>query len=216
MLDMRQEIVRALADAVQRGGRSLGSVPGLLRRVIEENMWQERGVGDRDVVLNEFREFVTLPYPEGLGTTVETLELLCQTEPDLMDFLAQAKRGKPGRPLKNDASREYKVDARGNVVKADKHNNIMDYRQGDSIEYAYNRLRDEAYNPDGSIKDARIAAIQKRVVSGEIKPHRGMIEAGLKPNKVSINMDDPESAAKTIRRFMEAAALQELIRLLQE
>lgn len=216
MLDIRQEIVRALADAVQRGGRSLGSVPGLLRRVIEENMWQQRDIGDREIALNEFREFVALPYPEGLGTTIETLELLCQTEPDIMDFLSEAKRGKPGRPLKADPNREYKVNARGHVVKTETHNNIMGYRQGDSTEYAFNRLRDEGYNADGTVKDARVAKIQKRVVAGEISPNRGMIEAGFKPKKVSINMESANSAARTILKYMEPDEIRQLIDYLSQ
>jgi hypothetical protein len=75
------------------------------------------------------------------GTTIETLEALCQYEPDLMDFLAQAKRGKVGRPHKNDKPREYAVDARGNIVKNldNVKNKSANWAQGNSAEYAYNK-----------------------------------------------------------------------------
>lgn len=207
-----------LAEAIRRGGRSLGSVPGLLERVLQENAWQKRIIDNREIVVREFRAFVELEYPEGLGTTIETLQSLCQHHKELYDFLANVKRGEVGRPPKPDQESEYMVDARGNVVKT--HDNIMNnskpIQQGTSAEYAYNKLRDEAYHDDGSVKDKRVAAIHKQVLAGEISPHRGMVQAGFRKRKVAVNMDDTESAARTIRKHMEPALIVELIDLLRE
>lgn len=212
--DIRQEVVRSLAQAVRRGGHSLDSVPALLRRVIEENMWQERQIGEGEkITLSEFREFVETDYPEGLGTTLDTLEALCKLEPDIMDYLAQAKRGKPGRPPKTSNKSEYATDARGNVVK--NRNNVTGYMRGNTGEYAYNRLRDEAYNEDGTVKNPDVADIHKRVIAGEISPHAGMVEAGFRKRKVAVNMDDVESAARTIMRYMDQDSITHLIDLLQ-
>lgn len=213
---VKQETVQSLAQAVRRGGHTLSSVPGLLRRIIEENMWQRRQFGEQEIELAEFRAFVEREYPEGLGTTIETLEALCQHEPDLMDYLAQAKRGRVGAPLGNRHASKFAVDARGNVVPKTKLDNVKSsFASGNTAEYAYNKLRDEAYNPDGSIKDKRVADIHQRVISGEIKPHAGMVEAGFRVRKVAVNLDSPVSAANTIVRYMEADKVAELIELLQ-
>lgn len=222
--DIRQEVVRSLAQAVRRGGHSLDSVPALLRRVIEENMWQERQIGEGEkITLSEFREFVETDYPEGLGTTLDTLEALCKLEPDIMDYLAQAKRGKVGAPLgnKNRAKSVYKTDARGNVTQIAENNSLYynelktSSNQGTSAEYAYQRLRDEAYNEDGTVKNPDVADIHKRVIAGEISPHAGMVEAGFRKRKVAVNMDDVESAARTITRYMDQDSITYLIDLLQ-
>lgn len=215
--DIRQEVVRSLAQAVRRGGHSLDSVPALLRRVIEENMWQERQIGEGEkITLSEFREFVETDYPEGLGTTLDTLEALCKLEPDIMDYLAQAKRGKPGRPPKTSNKSEYATDARGNVVKTtDNISNLRNFQHGTGAEYAYQRLRDEAYNEDGTVKNPDVADIHKRVIAGEISPHAGMVEAGFRKRKVAVNMDDVESAARTITRYMDQDSITHLIDLLQ-
>lgn len=216
MFDIRQEVVRSLAESVQRGGRSLGNVPALLDRVIKENMWQHRILDDREIVLSAFNEFVTLPYPEGLGTTIETLQALCQHEPEIMSFLSEARQGKVGRPPKIERQ-ELEIDARGNMVEiVDNINNLSGRPTGTSAEYAYNKLRDEAYAPDGTIKNPKVAKIQKRVLAGEISPHRGMVEAGFRVRKVAVNMEDATSAAETLMRHMDRELLTELMDILGE
>lgn len=219
MFDIKQEVVRALAESVQRGGRSLGNVPALLERVIAENMWQHRILDDREIAISEFREFVTLPYPDGLGTTIETLQALCQNEPEIRSFLAEAKQGKVGKPPKIEQS-EFMVDARGNVIENDIFDNIKHYNSnkpatGTSADYAYNRLREEAYAPDGTIKNPKVASIQKRVLAGEISPHRGMVEAGFRRATIAINTRDVNSAANTLLNNMDRELLIELIDILQ-
>lgn len=220
MFDIKQEVVRALADSVQRGGRSLGNVPALLDRVIEENMWQHRIIDDREITLSEFDEFVSLPYPEGLGTTIETLKALCKHVPKIMDFLAKASRGQHGGAhTTNSDDSDYMIDARGNMVEASKHDNVMldkKYQQGNSAEYAYNKLRDEAYDDKGAVKNPAVAKIHKRVIAGEITPHKGMVEAGFRVRKVAVNMEDVTSAANTIMRYMDHERLTELVQLLAE
>jgi hypothetical protein len=218
--DIRQEVVHSLAQAVRRGGHSLGNVPGLLRRVIEENMWQRRQFGEQEIELAEFRAFVETEFPEGLGTTIKTLEALCQHEPDLMAYLVAAKRGKHGGArLKKTGESEFTVDARGNVVEKSKYDNITLENKpptGTSAEYAYHRLRVEAYNEDGTVKNKKVAKIHQRVISGEIKPHAGMVEAGFRVHKVAVNMTDPESAARTITKYMDVDNVREFVRLLQK
>lgn len=217
MLDIRQEVVRALAQAVHSSGRLLGSVPALLRRVIAENMWQERAIGENEkITIAEFRAFVEREYPEGLGTTIETLEALCRLEPDIMDYLAQVKRGKRGAPLGNDNKAKHRVNDRGNIVETSIGDNVTHYIRGNNKEYAYNRLRDESFNPDGSVKNPQVVEIYRRVTKGEITPHAGMVKAGFRVRKIAINLSDPHSAAKTIRGNMSAENISLLIELLSE
>jgi hypothetical protein len=194
----KNEIVHSLAEAIKRGGRSLQSVPGLLAKCISEDLWVERDVNGQAVTYDkaEFKRFVESPYPNGLDTTIETIERLCSDEPEIKDFLAAAKRGKVGRPPKA----QGQTDSRGKVN--ENVQNMHDYRSTGKTDYAYNRLRDDA--PE----------LHARVISGELSPHAAMIEAGFRPRKVSINMDNAESAYKTITGHMKPDVLRELIDLL--
>jgi hypothetical protein len=140
----------------------------------------------------EFKSFVEAKYPEGLNTSIETLKRLCADDIELLDFIAKANQGKVGRPPK----KQEKIT-----------NNISNKRDtihGDSSSYGLNRLRADA--PEYHAK----------VMSGELSVNAAMIEAGFKPKKVSVNMDNVESAFGTLTKHMKTDNLTELIDLLTD
>lgn len=196
----RNEIVHSLAEAIKRGGRSLQSVPGLLAKCIQEDLWVERDVNGQIVKYdkNEFKRFVEASYPEGLDSTLETIERLCADEIEIRDFIAAAKRGKVGRPPKTTGQ----TDAMGKVSNGKTLDNIKNFSSGTSADYALQKLRDDA--PE----------FHKRVLDGQLSPHAAMVEAGFRPKKVSINMDDAESAYRTITKYMSAKNLVQLVNLI--
>ena len=184
------EIVHNLAYAIQRGGAALASVPNMLLLCIQDDLWVERNIQGQIIRYdrNEFRRFIEAPYPEGLSTTIEVIEKLCAGNIEIVDFLAAAKRGNVGRPIK--------VENSGNTRQ------LPDSAMNNST-YALNRLRDQS--PE----------LHKRVIAGELSPHAAMVEAGFRIKKVAVNMQDPVSAAKTIKKYMDAETIQAFIDELQ-
>src|SRR5437660_7972839 len=93
-------IARSLARAVARGDESLESVPGLLRRIITENMWQERILPESAELIrfDSFEDFVTAPPLDGLGTSVEILRLLCKRDVEVLALIDElTKKALPNR-----------------------------------------------------------------------------------------------------------------------
>lgn len=126
---------------------------------------------------------------------LEAFKLLGRDEPEIIDFLAAAKRGKVGRPPKV----KGQTDAKGNVSDSDGLKRI-----DDGVEYAYNRLRNDA--PE----------LHKKVLSGEISAHAAMVKAGFRNKRRAVNMDNAESALGTLTSHMSHETLDELIDLLIE
>lgn len=215
---LAQEVIHALAEAVQRGGRSLSAVPGLLRRLIDEGLWQERNINNELVKFNksEFRSFVEADYPIGLSTTLETLEALCGHEPKVMDFIAQARQGKVGRPI---GSTNGKVNAQGNLTEENGYNVTSKKRfgKGNSASEAFNRLRSEAYHIDRatgeilSVKNDQIRQLYDDVLEGRKKPNAAAVEAGFRSPKVAVRLDNMQSAARTLAGRLDDNQLDELI-----
>jgi hypothetical protein len=58
--------------------------------------------------------------------------------------------------------------------------------------------------------------IADKVVRGELSANAAAIEAGFRPRKVSINMEDAHSAARSLLRHMDAETLNELVHLLAQ
>lgn len=214
---LAQEVIHALAEAVQRGGRSLSSVPGLLRRLIDEGLWQERNINNELVKFNknEFRSFVEADYPVGLSTTLETLEALCGHEPKVMDFIARARQGKVGRPI---GSTGGKVDAQGNLL-VKMSGNTRDFPDSkmNNASYAINRLRSNAYEIDRStgeiigVKNERVRQLYDDVLEGRKKPNAAAVEAGFRPPKVAVRLDNMRSTASTLAQRLNADQIDELI-----
>lgn len=198
----KNEIVHSLADAIKRGGRSLQSVPGLLAKLIREDLWVERDVNGNAISYDrtEFRKFVESPYPEGLSTTIETIERLCGDEPEIKDFLAAAKRGKVGRPPKAMGQ----TDGRGNVRDDENPAESAGYYSSGKVDYRINRLRDEA------------PKLHSKVLFEGMSVNEAYIKAGFAPRRVAVNMNDAQSAYNTLTNNMPDDVLHELINLLNE
>ena len=229
---LKQETVHRLAEAVQRGGRSLDSVPGLLAKLIDQQLWLDRIIDGEHTIYEptEFKRFVEADYPAGLNTTIETLQALSHHEPQVMAFLAHAKVGKPGGQIGNTNQSAKRVNARGRMVESDeatKRNNITlrkpsDKSRGTTSDQAYLRLRSAGYEIDPetrepiAIKDVAIADLYQQVMDKKLSPHAAMVKAGFRKRKIAVALDDPQSAVDTIRKHMTPENLARLIQLLAE
>lgn len=177
-------VVSALYSAISNGGHSLGSVPGLLKRTLREELWREfvtpRG---EHVQYDRFVDFVTTPPSKGLGATVDLIRKLVAGDPEAVDLLDQALQNEPGRPSET-------LD------------NIKGFPSGTSQEAALRRLRKDA--PE----------LHAEVLAGNLSAHAAMVKAGYRPKSVTVRTDRPESIASTLRKHLDAEALARLKELL--
>jgi hypothetical protein len=189
------EVVLAVQRGLLHGGRDLQTLPRLLCRLLEGDLWRERVIpqsGQRqDYGEKEFDRFVSEPLPEGLGSDVDTLRRLCNAAGppegtqalDLIDAKSQRPRGRPG--------------TNGNIV------TILEGRpEGNTRQKALRRLRKD--RPD----------LHDRVLAGELSPNAAMREAGFRRRVLSMPLE-PQALAKTLRRHLDAEQLAELVIALQ-
>ena len=154
--ESRWDIVSATATALARGGASLQNVPGLIKRLIQEETWREyvTPVG-RVETFPTFAAFIVHPW--GLNTTIDLLERICGEDMAALDAIEQATTRKRGGQSKA----ERAIDVCNTNIQEQRKRRTSNDRA-----YALRRLRKE--RPD----------IHARVLAGDLSPHRGMIAAG--------------------------------------
>lgn len=181
-------LVDSLGSAIRDGEHGLGTVPDLLKRVLEEESWREfvTRLGEH-VEHVQFEEFVTTPPLKGLGSDVALVRRIVDDELVVLQLLDDALAQPAGE--RTDLSNNRREVKRG---------------QGTSKEQALRRLRKD--RPD----------LHGRVLDGELSPHRAMVEAGFRPRTQNVRVDDPESAARALRKHMSPDARARLVELLSK
>lgn len=191
-------LVDSLGAAIRNGEADLANVPGLVLKLTGDNPregpWREFETQmGRHVSHDSFEEFVTTQPLAGLGcASVRQLTGLCT------DDVPEGPR-----------AREAITRACQRDIGVNQHSEGFDNIQtlaptGTSESAALRRLRKD--RPD----------LLERVLSGELKAHAAMIEAGFRPRTVTVRVADPESAARTLRNGMTEEDRLELARLLNE
>lgn len=170
--------VGALSEAMRHGTGFLDNVPGLIKRIIKENMWQKRIVWVLDnelVEFNSFEEFVTTEWPKGLSTGITALKGLCRSDPESIKLIDEV--------LRQNQKQGESGDLKDNLF-----DNAKDVKSqtGDSIKSGLRRLRKD--RPD----------LLEDVIAGRKKVHTAMIEAGFMKSVITISSTDPVSAVNTI------------------
>lgn len=183
------QITQSLSKAVSWGGANLTSVPGLLKLVLEQEMWRKRViVATGEVVeFKRFEEYVVTNPLEGLGANMALLRRMCENEPDVLDLMDRAVQNPP----------DVHVGG-GYIVTATEKR-----PEGNSSAKALRRLRKD--RPD----------LHKRVLNKELSPNAAMIEAGFRPKTARIRLGDIASIAKTLHGHLLPEEIKELIDLLQ-
>lgn len=168
--------VQPLAQVISSGEKGVGSLPGYLMWLLEHGAWREfqppMGPVRRHAT---FDEFVQAKPLDGLGTTIETIIALLNSHPDvgrrtdaLRALRAARKVGKPGPKI-------GKLDG-------DSPSNL----DGTTTDYLVQRLHDQA--PEQ----------YERVTSGELSVNAAAIAAGFRPKRLSIRLDNPTSAVRSL------------------
>jgi DNA-binding transcriptional ArsR family regulator len=182
-LVIRDQLNEALFSAVHSGEHGLGNVPKLIKRGLQEKVWAERFVRAKRQHFAGFTTFEEYVKAVPPEGLGASIPLVRRLVADDPEALDMLDR----------ALRRTMGDNKL-VSNRNEHRPV-----GTTRGRALRALRD--HRPD----------IHARVLAGELSPHAGMIEAGLRLRTVSIPLD-PEKAAHYLRRHFSAAERQELIR----
>jgi len=184
-------IVAHLSRALLDGSRDLRTVPGLIKRIISDDMWREWAdptSGRKYGPFPSFAKFVTGPTREGgLGSSIAQLLGLCEDDVKARDAINEQLR-KEGRQGK-------RPDLFDNIQK-------VKPPTGTSETAALRRLRKSA--PE----------LHAEVLAERMSAHAAMVEAGFWPRTGTVRYDDPESAARSLRKHMKPDTRRALARLL--
>jgi hypothetical protein len=189
-------VVLTLGQALRASDLNLDLIPKLVRKVIDEGLWREFAIPTGEVVTWErFDDFVTTPRVRGLGTTPRLLEGLLRDDPETLKLLRDArKRGKGGRPKKSEVQEEQ--------AETGLHCNPV--FKGHDLAYGLTVL--EQHEPE----------LYAAVVAGEQSVHAALVATGRRKPYVSVRIDDPAAAARTLRKKLTVEQRHELARLLVE
>lgn len=182
-------LVDALGSALRRGDNALGAIPGLLKRILAEEAWREFITQRGEMVQHErFADFVTTPPLRGLGASMDLIDRIVGTsDPDLLRMLREAKKGKPGRPKKGEEKAMESIGiSRG------------------TADHEADRLAREAPEEYEAVR------------RGEKTIHAAAVAAGIRPRRISIRLDDPASAVRSIRNNATPEFWEEFRRLVNE
>lgn len=154
--------------------KTLALVPGLLKKIINEDMWRERVIQQTGELarFTSFADFLTGAPLAGLGEDIRMVRHVCVDDPEALDAL--------DRVLQRPPSVHPAVD---NIHSTER-------PSGTSSTRALRRLRKD--RPD----------LHAKVLDGSLSPHAAMIEAGFRIRTITVPLD-PVRAAATLRRYFD-------------
>lgn len=88
-------IVDSLRSALQKAEHGLSVSPGLLKRVLREGHWRQFATLRGDLVTwdaDQFRDFITAPAMRGIGSNVELIRRVIDTDPEAQELFERALR----------------------------------------------------------------------------------------------------------------------------
>lgn len=188
--------MNTLAQALSRG-QSIANVPGLLKQIINNDMWRKRICKQTklEVEFKRFSDFVAELPPEGLGTNMQVLESICRHSGDneALDLLVSIDAGMDGGS-NNPYGRNGKP----------KELITVDIINGDS-------------RPTGTSAAATLRRLAKdapelhaQVIAGELSPNAAAIEAGFRKRKFQLP-GDPVAAGRYLAQRVDREWFDSLI-----
>jgi hypothetical protein len=191
------DTVMAVSKNMHNTKRGNASVPNQLALLLSELPDNEEGQKYRwecfilptgeEVRPKSFRHFITGYTPQGLGASVEQVELwIKESLPDLMPIFRDSLAGtlnSVGRPK-------------------DSNVRITNNMQSDTATYTTARLKRD--NP----------ALAAKVINGELSPHAAAVQAGIRKPYKSFPVGDTKKFAAKMKREFREAELQQIIKLL--
>lgn len=177
-------LVSALGSAIRSGDAGLTSVPGLLRKTLEEEAWRDFTTPRGELVHHDhIDDFITTPPTHGLGATVDLIQRLIGADNEAAVLFRNARKRLPGRPKDGHESRTNSTQL-GRTTRV----------------ATLDRLTRE--RPD----------LRERVDRKELSANAAAVEAGFTPRSITIRLTTPESIAQTLRRQLDADMLAAVLK----
>ena len=175
-------------SVIRDGGQSLKMLPHCLLRAFECEAWKERRTPNGATVENrDFLEWVTAPYPRGLGATPDVVEAILTSSREAAE--AQQARLLWDRAVRNEPGRPSKPETLYNVQ-----DKAPEAPTGNTAAAGLRRLDKEA-EAGNSIAAQALDAVK----TGAKSVHRAMVECGFRKGI------DPEVKALAARDAAEMA-----------
>ncbi|MER7280466.1 hypothetical protein ABT369_39115 [Dactylosporangium sp. NPDC000244] len=186
-LKLNANLVEALGSALREGDHSLGTVPGLVKRVLIEESWREFVTQRGDHVRHErFADFVVAQPLRGIGASVDLVRRIVADDVEAVDLLDRALQQRHG----GDRSK-------GDVITLADPN-----RRGTSKDYALRKLRKDA--PE----------LHAQVIAGRLSAHAAMVRAGFRPKTFTVRAESAEDVVATLRRRLPLEMLTKVVEIL--
>lgn len=178
-------LIEALGSSLRRGGNALEDVPGLIKRVLQEDAWREFVTPRGELVRHKrFVDFVVTPPSRGIGASVALVRRIIDPDPEAVDLFDRATQRPPGHPAKLDNIQESEAPS------------------GTSRQASLRRLRKD--RPD----------LHAEVLAGRLSAHAAMVQAGFHRRMLSVPVGKPEDVARILRRNLTTDDLAEVARLI--
>ena len=163
---------------------SLSNFPGLIKRVIEERVWECRSHHGRVIELPNLRALITTKPIEGWGQDPKKIEAVIKDDAEALAMFREAMKVGQGK----------RVSLGDNVTEAEP-------SSGNSLSYTLDRLKREA--PE----------LFQRVVGKELSANAAAIEAGFRVKTITVPLDPSRAAAALKRSFSreEVDIIRELL-----
>ncbi|MBI1878852.1 MAG: hypothetical protein HYR94_11640 [Chloroflexi bacterium] len=196
--------VELLARSIREGVASLDNIPGLIRQVIEEDMWRAHLDEKTGEVFqfDSFKAFTETYPPDGLGTNTATLIRLCADDPLVVDLIDDTIQFTGGDV--HEITYAVKDEIGAHQQESKKY-----IATGASRQAGLRKLRKHADS------DPKVNELRQAVLAGKMSINKALIQAGLRPERLTI-IKDPEKAAEALKRSFTTEELKQLIRLLRQ
>lgn len=197
---------------------SVDTVPGLLKRVIDNDAWREFYCEPMRTVVHyeTFRDFVEAKSPYGLGVTIDRLMDICGGnnlyDENLGINLGLWLKGK---------IRELTVDRAGgaNHTRETIDSKINSYNvtiesndnseRGNTASYGLDRLKRAAQTDEG------LAPVLDAVLKGKKSVNKALVEAGIRPKTATFTLEPDQFAVQVARKF-KYEEVKRIIELLED
>ncbi len=150
------------ASAMIHGSNQLGSVPGIIRRIIEECAWKRRKVALHGIVeLPSLRDLITLPPMKGWGEDPAKVEALLRDDIEVLAMWREEMTGEHGGDRRSEKA-ETKSD---NIT-------LETDRRGTSRSYTVSRLQKQRPDLFADVKAGKLSANAAAIKAGfrKVKP----------------------------------------------
>ncbi len=150
------QIAITTVQCFTRADGSLASFPGLLKRVIQEKVWERRIHNGQLIELPNLRSLITEKPIRGWGQNPDKIQAVIQDDPEALALFREAMVDGPGGDKKSE----------DRIISDNITNDLIE--RGTSKSYTVSRLKRD--RPD----------LFERVVAGELSANRAAIEAGFR------------------------------------